>query len=184
MKRLYLPLMLALCVLMSSCTKSSAADKVNEFVGTLNTAEELNFTAKLRSEYDSKTVTFALEYASDKDGCRVTVLEPQLISGLSAHIAAGETELRFDELILDTGELDKFGLTPMSALPMLIDALKNGSCDSAWEENGEIAAYLVATDTLSAQIRFDKYTMNPTHAELISEGMVKVFVDFERWNSL
>ena len=184
MKRLYLPLMLSLCVLLSSCAKSSAADKVTEFVGTLHAAEELSFTAKLRSEYDNKTVPFELEFSSDGEGCTVTVLEPQLIAGLSAHIAAGETALQFDDLILDTGELDKFGLTPMSALPLLIDALKNGSCDSAWEENGEIAAYLTATDTLSAQIRFDKYTMTPTHAELISEGMVKVFVDFERWNAL
>ena len=184
MKRLYLPLMLALCVLMTSCAKSSAADKVTEFVGTLHAADKLSFTAKLRSEYGNKTVGFELEFSSDSEGCTVTVLEPKLISGISAHIAAGETSLHFDDLILDTGELDKFGLTPMSALPMLIDALKNGSCDSTWEENGEIIAHLTATDTLSVQIRFDKYTMTPTHAELISEGMVKVFVDFERWNSL
>ena len=184
MKRLYLPLMLVLCVLMSSCAKSSLEDKVNGFVGTLNTAKELTFTAKVRTEYDTKTVAFELDYTADSEGCTVTVVEPKLIQGIRAHIAAGETELQFDDLILDTGELDSFGLSPMSALPLLIDALKNGVCDSVWEENGEIAAHMTASDTLSAQIRFDKYTMTPTCAELISEGTVKVFVNFERWNTL
>ena len=184
MKRLYLSLMLGFCVLLSACAKSSAAERVNEFVGTLNAAKELSFTALVRSEYDSKTVVFELEFTSDSEGCTVTVLEPELIAGLSARVAAGETALQFDDLILDTGELDSFGLTPMSALPTLIDALKTGFCDSAWEENGEIAAVLTATDSLSAQIRFDKYTMTPTHAELISEGAVKVFVDIERWNTI
>ena len=150
----------------------------------LRESEGLSFDAALRSEYDDKMVDFSVRYVSDAEGCSVTVTKPDLISGISAHVRKGESELRFDDMILDTGELTDFGLTPMSALPMLIDGVKEGFTDSVWEENGEIAAHIEATDELSLQLRLDKYSLTPLSAELISGEKVKVFVNITNWNML
>lgn len=184
MKRLYPLALLALCLLLTGCGKNRALEEVGTFSEKLRSAENLRFTADLRTEYEDKTVSFTLGFTSDTEGCTVTVIEPALIRGISAHVKDGDTKLVFDTVALDTGDLDDFGLSPMSSLPLLVNAMKNGFIDSAWEEGGEYCADIIASDELTAQIRLDKYTLKPTHAELISEGRVKVFADIKDWNSL
>lgn len=177
MKRLYPFVLLALCIILTGCGKNRALEGVESFSEKLNSTEKTSFTAELRTEYEDKTVGFTLSFVSDADGCTVTVIEPALIRGISAHVKDGGTKLVFDSVALDTGDLDDFGLSPMSSLPLLLDAMKNGFIESAWEENGEYCADIIASDELSVQLRLDKYTLTPTHAELISEGRVKVFTD-------
>ena len=172
--------LMSLCL--SACGNNKAQESFESFCEKLRGSDTLSFDASLRSEYDDKTVEFSVRYASDAEGCSVTVTKPELISGISAHIEKGGSELRFDDMILDTGKLTDFGLTPMSALPMLIDGVKEGFPGSVWEENGEIAAHIEATDELSVQLRLDKYSLTPVSAELISNEQVKVFVNITNWN--
>ena len=184
MKKLLVLFSSVMCLCLASCGGNKAQESFDSFCERLRESEKVSFNASLRSEYDDKTVEFAVRYSSDSEGCSVTVIKPDLISGISAHIRKGESELRFDDMILDTGELTDFGLTPMSALPMLIDGVKEGFSDSVWEENGEIAAHIEATDELSLQLRLDKYSLTPLSAELISGEQVKVFVNISDWNIL
>ena len=69
----------------------------------------------------------------------------------------------------------------MSALPLLLDALENGYVDTIWEEDGQIAALIVPSDTLKAELRLDKYTLEPVHVELLSGDRVRIFADIENW---
>jgi len=181
MKKL-LVLFSLMCLLLASCGIDRAQESYDRFSEKLNESENLTFIAALRSEYDNKTVEFSVRYTSDSEGCSVTVIKPELISGISARVKKGESELQFDDIILDTGELTNFGLSPMSALPMMMDGIRNGYADSVWEENGEIVAHIEATDDLSIQLRLDKYTLTPICAELISGEKVKVFVNIDNWN--
>ena len=184
MKKQLVLLLSLICLCLPACGNNKAQESFESFCEKLRESDKLSFDASLRSEYDEKTVEFSVRYASDEEGCSVTVTKPELISGISAHIEKGGSELRFDDMILDTGKLTDFGLTPMSALPMLIDGVKEGFPDSVWEENGEIAAHIEATDELSVQLRLDKYSLTPVSAELISDEQVKVFVNITDWNML
>ena len=182
MKKLLVPMMLTVCLLLSSCGADRASDSFESFTEKLRACESLSFDAALRAEYDDKTAEFTVKYVSDSGGCTVTVMKPELISGISARVENGESRLQFNGMALGTGELTSFGLSPMSALPMLIDGIKSGYAGSVWEENGEIAAAVEASDELSIQIHIDKYTLAPLCAELISGGEVKVFADIYNWN--
>lgn len=181
MKRLYLPLLLCLSLLLSGCGHNKAAARFEEFTAALSEKELLSFTAELRCEYEDKRMDFTLAYEEDSEGCHVTVAAPELIRGIRAHAKAGETAVEFDSVVLDTGPLDNYGLSPMSALPVLMDALRNGYVDSVWEENGRYAALIVPSDTLNVQIHLDKYTMCPVYAELVSDGRVSVFIHIADW---
>ena len=184
MKKLLVPVISILCLVLTSCGNSKTRESFDSFTSALRENESLSFNAALRSEYDDKTFEFDVRFASDSEGCSITVVRPELISGICAHVRTGETQLRFDDVILDTGELTDFGLSPMSALPMMIDGIKNGCAESIWEENGEYVAHIEATDELSIQLRLDKYTLTPVSAELISGEKVKVFVNISNWNTL
>lgn len=181
MKRLYLPLLIAICLLLSGCKSSSALERFESFRAETAQKETLSFTARIRAEYDDKSLSFLLDCCRDAEGCSVSIIEPELLRGISARAAAGESELIYEGVRLDTGPLDAFGLCPMSALPLLLEAVALGYVDTVWEEDGQIAALIVPSDTLQVELRLDKFTLEPVHAELISEGRVRVFADIENW---
>lgn len=181
MKRLCLPLLLIFCLLLSGCGTGASKKQYEQFSQELSSQSSLSFTAQLRAEYEDKTVEFTLGYEMDENGQTVTVLAPELIAGVKARISAGKTALEFDSVSLDTGELDRYGLTPMSALPLLVDAMRSGHLDSCWQEDGKSVYQLILNDHLSASVWFETESMTPVRAELMSEGRVTVCCEISEW---
>ena len=181
MKRLLLPLLLSICLLLPGCGKNRAESEFEAFVGRLNAVQELRFTAKVRAEYEHKTARFALAYEENAEGGRVTVLAPELIHGVSARFAPGGTTLEYDSVVLDTGSLDSFGLTPMSALPVLLHALRVGHAESIWEEEGQTVVQLAPDDRLLCTVWFDPDPLRPTRAELVTDGRVTLVAELADW---
>ena len=181
MKKFCLSFGLCLCLFMSGCGAREFARARDTVAERLAGAECLGFTANLRAEYEHKTARFTLSYYEDSDGGKVTVLAPQLIAGVTARIEPGSTSLEYDGVCLGTGELDDFGLSPMSALPMLVQALREGGMNTGWSEGGFTVLELQSTDELVCTVWFDGETMTPRQAELASDGRVKVFVEISDW---
>ena len=127
MKKL-LVLVLLCCLILSGCA-NAAQQRFLNYSQELAARDALSFTADLTAFYPDRSAEFSLRF-EQKDGVqRVTVLSPGSISGVSARVEQGSTALEYDGLILDTGDLDEYGLTPMSALPMMVDALCRGHAD-------------------------------------------------------
>ena len=121
MKRILLPLLLIACLFLSGCGDHAAEKRFTDFSEGLAAKETLSFCADMRVEYADRTLEFTLAYARDADGQTITVQKPERIAGIRAHLAPGSNTLEFEGLILDTGPLDPYGLTPMNALPKLVD---------------------------------------------------------------
>ncbi|MBQ9685308.1 MAG: hypothetical protein IJV41_02010 [Oscillospiraceae bacterium] len=181
MKRFILPLLLALSLLLTGCGKNKAEEDFAAFSERLNHLESLSFTAKVRAEYENKTARFTLSYQEDADGGVVTVLAPELIAGVSAHVRPDGTTLQYDTVVLDTGSLDSLGLSPLSSLPVLLHTMRMGHCDSHWEEDGKTVLQLIPDDDLKCTVWFEKGSMRPLRAELITDGRVTVVVEISDW---
>ena len=181
MKRICLPL-LALCLLLTACGKSRGEASVRELTERLNQTQTLSFTAGVRAEYAQKTARFTLRYEEDESGGRVTVLAPELIQGISAHVTPGSTTLEYDSVVLDTGSLDSLGLSPLSSLPVLVRAMRVGHVDSVWEEDGKTVCSFEPDDLLRCTVWFEKGSMRPMRAELITDGRVTVYLEISDWS--
>lgn len=180
MKRLLIPLFICV-LLLSACGKSRGESEFRTFSEHLNVLDSLSFNAQVRAEYEHKTARFALRYEEDGEGGRVTVLAPELIRGVSARVKPGSSTLEYDSVVLDTGSLDSFGLSPLSSLPAMLRAMRLGHVDSVWEEDGKTVVLLEPDDALRCTVWFSKGDMRPMRAELITDGRVTVFVDISDW---
>ena len=180
MKRILIPVLLC-AVLLTACGKSRGESSFRAFSERLNRLEALSFTAQVRAEYEHKTARFALGYEESGAGGRVTVLAPELIRGVSASVKPGSSTLEYDSVVLDTGSLDSFGLSPLSSLPAMLRAMRIGHVDSVWEEDGKTVVLLEPDDDLRCTVWFDKGDMRPMRAELITDGRVTVFVEISDW---
>lgn len=181
MRRVFVPLLLCLCLLLTGC-QSEAKSRYEEFSRELSEKTDFGFTADVRAEYQDKTAEFTVEYIRYEGGCSVTVVEPELIRGVTAHMADGKTRLEFSGVILDVGPLDEHGLTPMSALPTLVRAMQSGHLESVRSEGGQLAAELKPEDHLTVTVWFEEESMTPLRAEIASGGRVAVYCDLKDWS--
>ena len=180
MKRLMIPILLC-ALLLTACGKHRGEGDFRAFAERLNALGTLSFTAQVRAEYEHKTARFTLAYEEDGEGGRITVVAPALIRGVSARVRPGSATLEYDSVVLDTGSLDSFGLSPLSSLPAMLRAMRDGSVDSIWEEDGKRVVQLIPDDGLRCSVWFDKADMRPLRAELITDGRVTVYVEISDW---
>lgn len=181
MKRALVSLLLAGVVLLTGCGSGAEERRFTDFSERLSVGEVLSFTAELRAEYADRTLMFTLAYERDPDGQTVRVLKPERIAGIRAHLVPGSETLEYEGLILETGPLDPYGLTPMNALPKLVELLSTGHLDSLWKESGSLVCRLILDDHLSASVWFDPQSMTPTYSELQSDDTVHVFCTIHDW---
>ena len=180
MKRICLPVLLILCLLLSACS-SAAEGKFRAFSEDLAARDSLHFKAKLRAEYPDRTLDFTLDYALQDGEQRVTVLEPESIRGVRARLLPGETRLEYEGLLLDAPALGCAELSPMSALPLLVETLRRGHLDSHWQEGGALAVQLILTDELRATVRFEPESMRPVSAELFCADRLVIACEITDW---
>ena len=180
MKRILIPVLLC-ALLLSACGKNRGESEFRAFSERLTGLDSLSFTAQVRAEYEHKTARFGLSYSEDSQGGRVTVLAPELIRGVSASVKPGSSTLEYDSVVLDTGSLDSYGLSPLSSLPAMLRAMRFGHVDSVWEEDGKTVVLLEPDDGLRCTVWFGKAGMTPLRAELITDGRVTVYVEISDW---
>lgn len=173
-------LALVLTLLLCACSGTDEAG-FSEFKQSLSSASELSFTARLRAEYENKTESFVLEFYKSADTCTVEVTEPEIIKGIRAHIDADSDRLEYDGIILDVGKLTDDGLTPMSALPVLIDSLPDALLVSAFTEGDMLCALLSPEEGLLIKLWLMNDTLTPVSAEMNVDGVSVIFADIENW---
>ena len=110
----------------------------------------------------------------------LTVVEPELLKGVTARFRPGNTLLEFDGTSLETGALTPEGLSPLECVPFLLTEIQEGFI-SQWslETLGETECVRFTTSdpTLKmgqgteASLWFDKETYAWKQGEITAEGV-------------
>ena len=167
-------------LLLSGCT-SELEEDCNNWLSETAAKDAIAFTADVTAEYPDGEISFTLCCSEDgAGGVEVEVLAPEIISGIKAHIAGDSSQLIYDGVILDTGDLDNWGLTPMSAMPKLIEAVRNGALDSYERDDGAISLALAVDDHLTVKLTLDD-DMTPVSAEYISDEKTVLLCRITEW---
>ncbi len=92
--------------------------------------------------YSEAVYDFTLDASWQREGETVlTVTAPELVAGITARIAEGETVLEYDGAGLSLGLLDGDGLTPVSAVTAVMEQIEKGyMAKCAWA--GDEGQYL------------------------------------------
>lgn len=134
---------LMMTLLLSGCQAGTAGETPED--AALAVREEYKALAGWSATVDvsvcySETVyDFTLDARWQRKGETVlTVTAPDLLAGVTARIAEGETVLEYDGSGLSLGLLDGDGLTPVSAVTALMEQIETGyMAKCAWAGDGE-----------------------------------------------
>lgn len=83
--------------------------------------------AEMTADYGQRVYTYGVDFSWQREGeSLLTLTAPENVAGTVAHIAAGETALEYDGVMLETGPLNEEGLSPVDALPALLRYAREG----------------------------------------------------------
>lgn len=92
---------------------------------------------QLRTDYGQRVYEYTLDVMADETETVLTIAVPELVAGTTARIRAGETFLEYDGVCVETGPLNEAGLTPISAVPALLEAVRSAYINACcFEDSG------------------------------------------------
>ena len=201
---------LLICVLMmtlslSACGGGGGGSEAEELALTIR-GEYLAMTscaaqAVVTADYGQRVYRYELSAAVNGEEALLTLTAPETVAGLTARIEEDEGWLEYDGAILETGELAPGGLTPMGAIPALLEkqvqssvymeeTARSGYLDTCvLEELGEVQALrVVSRDPEEKQgsgtettLWFDAATHALVRGEISQDGVCVLQCEFSQF---
>lgn len=167
--------LLILPLLLAACGAGGDEAKVTAFCAALQN-ETVECEAELVSRIGGETETFALSCAESEQGSEITVHAPEMLSGVTAHVGA-DCDLSFDGLVIP---VPAEGLSPLNAVPLLLDALRRGHLDLVWREGETLTAQFIPNDDLAVRVWFSP-DGKPTAASFLDRGTETITCTITQW---
>lgn len=157
-----------------------------EYLAAKGCSARLNVTA----DYGQRVYTYTVDAALAEEELLLSVTAPEEVAGVTARLAGGGSWLEYDGAVLETGLLAVDGLTPLNAVPVLLEAARSGfmvSC--AAELLGEREALRVAyrdpdipvNQGREVTLWFDGQTHALLRGEILVDGYRVILCEFEQF---
>ena len=124
-------MILALLLALSACgggAEGSQAEQLAlEFRGKYLSLTGCTALAEITADYGQRVYQYGAEITWQEGGAAVlTLTSPQEVAGMTARLEEGQTALEYDGARVETGPLDTQGLSPLEAVPLLMETLREG----------------------------------------------------------
>ena len=138
-KLLLCALMMTLLTGCGNAVVSEAEELALTIRGEYLAMDSCALRASVTADYGQRVYQYELAAAVNGEETVLTLSAPETVAGLTARIAGTDSRLEFDGVSVETGPLADSGLTPVSALPALLEAARSGySVTCALEEDGAL----------------------------------------------
>ena len=177
-------ILLPLCLLLAGCG-STKREAVQSYYAAIRSARaEAQVVVHLAS--DDRCFTLAADYDREK-GTTTTIVEPELLRGLSATVTAEDMQLLYDGSVWPAG--DGGSLSAANCLPMLLHAAGEGFVTREGTDriDGREAIFLTteasdrAGEKFACTLWVQPETFAPWAAELSRDGRVLLTVTFAQF---
>lgn len=174
---LFLPMML---LLLTGCSGGQENENGAEAQAVAIRGEYMAMTsyslqAQVNADYGQRVYDFTLSVTWDGEETTVAIREPEMLAGVTARITGDEGTLEYEDLSLETGFLDDDGLSPVSALPALMEAARSQYIDRCTLTDGMLEVHCADPEQKPGTGRevtlwFDTQTHALTAGEISQDG--------------
>ena len=149
--------------------------------------ESATMEADIICHYDDEVREYTLLCAYTPEKSTVTVLAPENLSGISATVENGMLTLSYADLSLDAGTYSAAAISPVVALPKLMEAAAWGyPAEQSEETVSERGCIRMGCDLSNEPgtmytTWFDKESLLPLRSEIAADGVVVYEVEWSRF---
>ena len=143
--------------------------------------------AEITCHYEDEVREYTLLCAYTPEKSTVTVLAPENLAGISAAVENGTLTLSYDDLSLDAGVYSAAAVSPVAALPKLMEAAGRGypaeQSEEVLDERDCIRMGCDLSDDTGTLYTtwFDKETLLPLRSEIATDGVLVFEVVWSRF---
>ncbi|MBR2131869.1 MAG: hypothetical protein IJ955_04885 [Oscillospiraceae bacterium] len=176
-----------LMLLLTACGGGEEKDAVAQLQQQYAAVEQATLEADITCHYDEEVREYTLLCAYTPEKSTVTVLKPENLSGISAQVENGTLTLQYDDLSLDAGTYSAAAVSPVVALPKLMEAAAWGYPTEQGEEMLEERACIrLGCDLSDAPgtlytTWFDQESLLPMYSEISTDGVLLFEVAWSRF---
>ena len=139
-------LTITLCLALTACgpaEKGAQAEQLAlEIRGEYLAMTACNTQVEVTADYGSRVFSYSLDVDYHREGETVlTVTAPEEIAGVTARMWEDSSVLEYDGVQVETGAVTEDGLSPMAAVPLMLEQAGAGfiaQCGLETLENGEV----------------------------------------------
>ena len=175
MRQRFFAALMILPLLLSACGGKGDEEKVTAFCAALQN-QTVACEAELVSRLAGESETFTLACEESGEGTEITLCAPELLQGVTAHVGA-DASLSFDGLVIP---VPAEGLSPLNAVPVLLDTLRHGHLDLVWREGEALTAQFIQNDDLAVRVYFSPDGL-PAAASFIERGTETITCTITQW---
>ena len=178
---------LMLTLLLTACGGEEERDPASELQAAYAGLAAATLEADITCHYDDETRTYTMLCDYTPGSSTVTVLAPEDLAGISATVAEGELTLSYEDVSLDAGSYSAAAISPVAALPKLMEAAATGYVSQQSVEELEERSCLRLSCDLDGEegdlytTWFDQETLLPLYSEISVDGVVVYQVAWSRF---
>jgi len=177
---------LMLTLLLTACG-GEEPNPIAQLQQEIAAVESATMEADIICHYDDEVREYTLLCAYTPEKSTVTVLAPENLSGISATVENGMLTLSYADLSLDAGTYSAAAISPVVALPKLMEAAAWGyPAEQSEETVGERGCIRMGCDLSNEPgtmytTWFDKESLLPLRSEIAADGVVVYEVEWSRF---
>lgn len=191
MRRAFFPVLMISFVLLCSCAKGQPKEQKMEerFLEFRESIQDcyLMLNAEITADYGDHVEAYTINSRETTEGTDLEVVEPETIRGICATTDGETFSLAYEGVILDVGALTSTGITPLSGLPVLASAMREGHVERCWEETYQerdaLAVSLCTEKDTVITLWLDANDLTPFSAELTENGQTVLFYTVTDWST-
>lgn len=188
MRRTVVCVLMTSLLLLTGCTGGGGVSEAEQEALLIRGEylEKENFSAQAHvvADYGQRVYEYEFDVAVNGEDTRITVTAPETVAGISAHLEGDSSLLEYEDLVLETGPLDDDGLTPVSAVPDILEAVRSGFIRTcSYTEDGAVRVDCTDPEQAPGQgkstaLWFDRESHALLKSELSLDGYLMITCEF------
>ena len=178
---------LTLMLLLTACGGGEETNPVTQLQQQYAAVESATMEAEIICHYNDEVREYTLLCAYTPQKSTVTVLAPENLAGITAQVENGMLTLSYDDISLDAGTYSAAAVSPVVALPKLMEAAAWGYPGQQSEETvGERICIRLGCDLSDEPgtmytTWFDRETLLPLRSEICVDGALMFEISWLRF---
>ena len=131
-------------LLLAACGGGSAGGSEEETLALAIRGEYLEMTscaatAEITADYGQRVYQYTMSVEASEEETALVITAPETVVGITARLKGKDSLLEYDGIAVETGPMNQQGLTPVSAVPALLEETRSGYMRAcALEEDGTL----------------------------------------------
>jgi len=167
MRRIFLPALM-ITLLLTGCGGTAPERKIERMREVLTAAQEIQMTADVTANLANEVFQCTLRCMATPEQTTVEVAAPETVAGVRAVLDPENMRIEYGDLSLGVAG-NAAVPSPVTALPLLLRTLREGSCLRSWTEWEDDKTLFVreyyVTDDGTLTLWLDSGTLLPLYAE-------------------